>query len=221
MFLVVAIAVVVTLVLLSAPAKEKISTPLEGLKGGEIVAISEKDRAEETRYSIAPRDSLKTMEQTAAIVKKRFERIRAEKILLADKEKLLALLPPVKDWQMGNPQYHRGGYGEEETTNLNVEFTGANSMKIQVEIVDYGAAPAAMQPLKMIFKMEKGDVAGPRADRVSDYNGNLVFEEYNRRLRQRQFSSILKDRYLIKLKLRGRNTEEIIKDFARKIFAGK
>lgn len=220
LFSVATIAAVVTLVLLSSTAKEKGPSSLEGLKAGEMVAISDKDRTEETRFSLSSGDSLQTMEQTAAIVKKRFERIRAEKVLLADKETLLNLLPPVKDWQMGNRQYHRGGYGEEETTNLNVDFSGEDSMKIRVEIVDYGAAPAALQPLKMIFKMEKEDVAEPRADRVSDYNGNLVLEEYNRKLRQRQFSSILNDRYLIKLKIKGKNTREILQDFTRQLFAG-
>ena len=57
LFLVVAIGIVVTLVLLSAPAKEKGPTSIEGLKAGEMVAISDKDRAEEMRFSLSSRDS--------------------------------------------------------------------------------------------------------------------------------------------------------------------
>lgn len=219
--LIAVVGIVITLMLLIGSSEKKLPNPLEGLKSGGLVAISDENKAEERRSSLSPWDSVKTMGKAAEAVKKRFERIRAEKTILADKEKLLSLLAPVSGWQIKKSQYYLGGYGEEETANLNITYSGADSRSIEVEIIDYGATPAALQPMKMIFKMERDEEMEQRDGKVSDYNGHLVFEEYNRRKKQRQFSSILKDRYLIKLKHIGNNSRKTLQNFTQELFSQK
>lgn len=222
LFLLAAVGLVVTLLLLPDSKENQVLNPFAGLKPGELIVKSDGNRVEEKEFSLSPRDSQETIKQAAALVKKRFDDIRANRITLADKETLISLLPDVRNWQIENPQYFKGGYGGQETANLTASFTSQGSGGVvRVELIDYKAAPSALQPLKMIFKMGRDEETERRSGKVTNYNGNFVLEEYNSKKRERQFSTIIRDRYLVKMKCSRNNSQEILQNFTTLLFAEK
>lgn len=220
LFIMAAAGIVIAMVVVHGSDRKKNSL-LETIKPGEIIAKSDEDRAEEKYSSLSPQDSLKTIEQAAASRKKRIAAIRTAKSLLADEEFMLALLPGINGWHLDNPQYHKGGYGKSDTANLIAKYIGPGASVIEVELIDYIEAPAALQPLKMIFNMEQNELAEKRNSQVSTYEGNLVLEEYNAKTKERQFSAIIKNRFLVKLKSNAKNSREILQHFTKELFIKK
>ncbi|MCK4763965.1 MAG: hypothetical protein KAW12_17315 [Candidatus Aminicenantes bacterium] len=208
-------AVLILLGLIPGIGKKTTANPLEKLKeSGKVIIKTGTSSDEEKNTSLTQQDSLEIMQQAATEMKKRAQReIQGLPFVLADKETLLAFLPAVEGWQMQESQYHRGGYGGRETSNLNTKYLDSAGKAIEVELIDYSAVPAALQPLKIIFNMERSEEDKRRNEKVSIYNGVPVREEYNFRTKLAQFSAILKKRYIITLKCRGSGCRRTLQGF--------
>lgn len=180
---------------------------------GEVIEKSANYQEEDWGIPFSREDSIKAMQEAAEEMKKRSEEIQGKKIVVADKETLTSSLPKINGWQLESSEYHKGAYGVDETSNLSVRYGGPDSRQVHVEIIDYGAAAAALQPLKMIFSMNNSTENHRRYARVSSYNDILVFEEYDKKAKQAEFSFIKMDRYLINLKCKGNDSLEILKEF--------
>lgn len=215
-----AAGIVIAMVVVNGSDRRKNSL-LETIKPGEVIAKWEEDRSAEKYSSLSPQDSLKTIEQAAASQEKRIAAIRTAKSLLADEEFMLALLPGLNGWHLDNPQYHKGGYGKSETADLIAKYIGPGADIIEIELIDFIEAPAALQPLKMIFNMQQSELAEKRNSRVSLYEGNPVLEEYNTKTKERQFSAIIKNRFQLKLKSSAKNSSEILQHFTKELFIKK
>lgn len=197
-----------------AGEKEAVNYLKKFKESGKVIIKIGRTGDGERNTSLTRQDSLGIMQQAAVEMKQRAQReIQGIPFALADKEKLLAFFPVVEGWQMQNPQYHRGGYGGQETSNLNTKYVDTSGKSVEVELIDYSAVPAALQPLKMIFNMERGDGDIRKNEKVSIYNGVPVREEYNSRTRLAQFSTILKKRFILTLKCRGNRCRKTLQDF--------
>ncbi len=208
---------------LKVPRETKTVIMLDQIRPGDLAAKTEEDREEMTSSSLTPSDSLTTMTRAAAVVKKRTEERRGKKITLIDEDAMLALLalPVDSKWKLANPQYHTAAYGDVETANLVTRYLDTEGREIRLELIDYIAAPAALQPLKMIFDMEKRkeDNIKQGKGEVVVYNDVVVLEEYNSRVNRAQISTIIKNRFILRLKCTGKKSQEIIREFSREFFA--
>lgn len=182
----------------------------------EIIDTDEKGEEEEWGLPFSREDSIDTMQKGAHEIRNRTEAVQGKKITVADRATLVSTLPAVPGWVMGNPEYHIGAYGVDETSNLVVSYTGPGQESVLVEAIDYGTASAALQPLKMIFTMNNAADDDRRYAKVSSYNGIPVFEEYDKTVKQVEHSFIINDRYIFHLKCRAADSLQILQKFTVK-----
>lgn len=198
------------------------STPEEGTSPGKIQEIGEIVEEKGSNHNLVEeelpfslQDSIETIKKAASERNEIKEANQVKRIKVAEKEILLKAMPKLANWKPTPSQYHKGAYGIYETANLSAVYKQAQKGEVLVEIVDYGSAKAALQPLKMIFSMNNSADDYRRYARVTEYNGLKVFEEFNKKTRQIEFSFIVNERYIVRLKSQGKKGTEFLQQFTR------
>jgi len=219
--LILVLAVAAALIIFFVPGRRVDRQTVEVLNpsaNGSVESIDTDEKGEEEEWGLpfSREDSIDTMQKGAHEIRNRTETVQGKKITVADRATLLSALPAVPGWEMGNPEYHIGAYGVDETSNLVVSYKGPNQKIVLVESIDYGTASAALQPLKMIFTMNNAADDDRRYAKVSSYNDIPVFEEYDKAVKQAEHSFIIKDRYIFHLKCRAADSLEILQQFTVK-----
>ena len=159
--------------------------------------------------------------QKLGSIKAESEKSQGQKIVVASESMLTPTLPAVGGWQMQNPNYKRGAFGELETASLQAGYAAADGRTVQVQITDAGTASALLSPLKMVFAMNVSIDDKDAFQRVSTYNGIPVAERFDKRDREASFGIIYKDRYLIEFKTKADKGLELLKEFAAKMDLSK
>jgi len=205
--IVLAAAIIVLLFILLAPKKKE--SPFSALGGPEGAAVKSME------------DLAQQMQKGLGGIKAESEKIQGQKIVVAPESTLKSILPSIGGWQMQNPYYNQGTFGELETASLHADYTAADDSTVQVQITDAGSASALLAPIKMVFAMNISIDDQDVVQRVSTYNGIPVAERFDKHDKEATFGIIYKDRYLIELKTKAAQGLELLKEFAAKLDLSK
>ena len=176
----------------------------------------------DSKTSQAPKDMKEAMEQMQTAtgeIKKRSEQLQGKEIVVADKAALATVLPTVDGWKMEEPVYDKGTFGQLETANLRATYTstGADSLRVDVDITDTATASALLSGTKMFISMNIAHDNENKYRKISDYNGVRLIENYDKRSKRMEFTFIVKDRYLVAMRSKGEKSLAILKDFITKL----
>ncbi len=205
--LVVLAAIVIALVLLLAPKKKE--APFAALLG-------EKETAVQNLGELAVQ-----MQKGLGGIKDESEKIQGKKIVVASESQLKSILPSGAGWQIQNPSYGQGKFGELETAALQTDYTAADGNPIHVEVTDAGSASAMLAPVKMLFAMNVTVDNEEEYQKVSIYNDIPVLEKYDKQSHEASFGIIVKERYLVELKTTAENGLALLKEFMGKFDFGQ
>jgi hypothetical protein len=154
-------------------------------------------------------------------LKESSEKIQGKKIVVADEGTLKSVLADVGGWQLNNPSYSKGAFGEIETANLHATYVGPNSTEVDVNIADTGTASAMLAGLKMFFAMNIAVDNENEYQKISTYNDIPVVETYHKKTQEATFGFIVKDRYMVDLRTKGANGLDLLKEFIGKLDLSK
>jgi len=156
-------------------------------------------------------------------IKKRSQQIQGKEIVVSDKAALIAALPTVSGWQMKEPSYDKGSFGQLETAHLSTVYTstGPDPQQIDVDITDTATASAILQVTKMFFSMNINREDENGYQKISTYNNIQVIEKYRKQRQRMEITFIVKDRYLVVLRSKGENIQALLKAFMTKFDLSK
>jgi len=201
------VAIIVLLLILLAPKKKE--TPFSELFGREGTAVKNVE------------EIAKQMQKGLGGIRAESEKIQGQKIVAASEKALKLVLPVIGGWEIQNPQYNRGTFGELETASLRTGYAAANGSTVQVQVTDAGSASALLAPLKMVFAMNISIDDQDVVQRVSTYNGIPVVERFDKKDKEATLGIIYKDRYLIELKTKADKGLALLKEFEAKLDLSK
>jgi myosin heavy subunit len=162
-----------------------------------------------------------TMEDVTAVLKERSEKIHGKDIVVADKDTLTSALPNVRGWEMKPPAYGKQAFGQMETSQLTTTYTGPDTKEIEVTLIDTATASAVLQPLKILFSLNRTIENENGYEKITNYKGMKVFEKYDKQNKRARFSYIVNNRYIVHLDSRGDNSVKLLKDFIMKFDLSK
>lgn len=161
------------------------------------------------------------MQEGFGTVNPETENTPGRKIVVAGEGDLRSVLPAPGGWQLQNPVYSRGKFGQWETASLQAAYSADDGRSVQVQITDAGSASALLAPLKLVFSLNIRVDDKDVTQRVSTYNGIPVAERFNKHDQEATFGIIYKDRYLIELKTRAGKGLDLLREFALKLDLSK
>jgi uncharacterized phage infection (PIP) family protein YhgE len=166
-------------------------------------------------------DAMKQLGKGFGGLKESSEKIQGKEIVVADEGALKSVLADVGGWQLNNPSYSKGKYGEMEIANMHAVYAGPNSTEVDVNIVDTGTASVMLAGIKMLIAMNISVDNENEYQKMSTHNDIPVIETYRKQSQDASFAFIVKDRYLVELKTKGANGLDLLKDFVGKLDLSK
>jgi tetrahydromethanopterin S-methyltransferase subunit F len=211
------VVIIILLAMLFKPGDKTADKPTAEAPGSTAsqTVQEESETTGETAKQTPPatmEDAVKHMQDATGELKKRSEEIHG-KIVVADKETLTAALPTIDGWTMETPSYRKHSFGQMEGSMLSVTYTGPGSQQLEVDINDTATQSALLQPVKLLFSLNRSIEHENGYEKISTYKGMKVIEKYDKQSKEASFNFIVNDRYLVKIECQGENSLELLKEF--------
>jgi len=179
--------------------------------------IDEADKKKKQDSSDKPMSMSETMEQmddATGELKKQSEKLQGKKIVTADKDALSAALPKISDWEMTEPSYNIGKFGQLENSTLRVTYKDPESKEVDVTITDTATASAILHSWQVIFQMNITREDDDGYQKIVKVNDIPVIERYNKNTNRSLLAFIYKNRYIVEVGSTDVDSIKILEQFA-------
>lgn len=201
---VVVIGIIVVLVMLLGSDEKVQNSPFDEIE------------KKENKVPMTQEDVMKKMDEITGNIKESSEKMRGEKIVVADKGTLISVLPEISGWKTEGTSYSKRNFGQLEYSDLETDYIGPNGEKVSVHISDTATASAMLRIHKMVFRMNMHKENDKGYEKISTYNDIRVIEKYTKKTPEASFVFIVKERYLLELRYEGDNPVKLLKEFMTK-----
>jgi hypothetical protein len=177
-----------------------------------IAETSKKGKKDTGDTPMTMEEAMEKMKTATGEMKKRSEQIQGKEIVVSDKAALMAVLPGISGWTREEPEYHKGSFAQLETSHISTTYTGPGSQKIEVRVTDTASASVALQTWRIILQMNltRDDERGYQ--KITTVNNIPVIERYDKQSREVSLGFIVKDRYMVELESRGKESVPLLKN---------
>jgi len=177
-----------------------------------IAETSKKEKDETGDTPMTMEEAMEKMKTVTGEMKKRSEQIQGKEIVVSDKAALKAALPDISGWTMQEPKYEKGSFAQLETSHIRTTYTGPNSKKIEVNITDTASASVALQSWRIILQMNLNRDDERGYQKITTVNNIPVIERYDKKSQEVSLGFIVKDRYMVELESRGKDSVSFLKN---------
>lgn len=186
-----------------------------------IAETSKKGKDETGDTPMTMEEAMEKMKTVTGEMKKQSEQIQGKEIVVSDKATLMAALPTISGWTREEPEYRKGSFAQLETSHIRTTYTGPGSKKIEIRITDTASASVALQTLRIILQMNLARDDDRGFQKISTVNNIPVIERYDKQSREVSLGFIVKDRYLVELESRGKDSVSLLKNLIPQLYLSK
>jgi DNA repair exonuclease SbcCD ATPase subunit len=177
-----------------------------------IAETTKKDKDETGDKPMTMEEAMEKMKNVTGEIKKQSEQIQGKEIVVSDKTALMAVLPTINGWTREEPQYQKGSFAQLETSTIRTTYTGPDSQKIKISITDTASASVALQTWRIIFRMNLAREDERGYQKITTVNNIPVIEKYDKQSEEVSLGFIIKDRYMVELESRGKDSVSLLKN---------
>jgi DNA repair exonuclease SbcCD ATPase subunit len=177
-----------------------------------IAETTKKEKDETGDKPMTMEEAMEKMKTVTGEIKKQSEQIQGKEIVAADKAALTAALPDVSGWTREEPQYQKGSFAQLETSTIRTTYTAPDSQKIKISITDTASASVALQTWRIIFQMNLAREDERGYQKITTVNNIPVIEKYDKQSDEVSLGFIVKDRYMVELESRGKDSVSLLKN---------
>lgn len=177
-----------------------------------IAETGKKEKDETGDKPMTMEEAMEKMKAVTGEIKKQSEQIQGKEIVVSDKAALMAALPDISGWTREEPQYQKGSFAQLETSTIRSTYTGPDSQKIKISITDTASASVALQTWRIIFQMNLNREDERGYQKITTVNNIPVIEKYDKESQEASLDFIVKDRYMVELESRGKESMSLLKN---------
>ena len=186
-----------------------------------IAETTKKEKGETGDKPMTMEEAMEKMKTVTGEIKKQSEQIQGKEIVVSDKTTLMAVLPTINGWTREEPQYQKGSFAQLETSTIRTTYTGPDSQKIKISITDTASASVALQTWKIIFQMNLTREDEKGYQKITTVNNIPVIEKYDKQSQEVSLGFIVKDRYMVELESRGKDSMSLLKNLISQLHLSK
>jgi hypothetical protein len=166
-------------------------------------------------------EAMADMNAATGEIKKYSQQLQGKEIVVSDQAALTAVLPELSGWAREKPTYHKGSFGQLETSMLRVTYNGPDSKQVDISITDAASVSALLQSWKLIFQMNLTHDDSDSYQKITTVNDIPVIERFDKQSKRARFSFLVKDRYVVELESEGEGSLDLLKQFIPKLDLSK